>query len=105
MKVRGLSIAPESASAMARSASGKLSTTRHDFQRFSHLVALDLQNLATLEAIAQAPFVVHVGVWRSSTAHSYIQETRLASATQATVVCRGFLFMTCLVPRGLRLQR
>jgi hypothetical protein len=25
--------------------------TRYDFQRFSHLVALDLQNLATLEAM------------------------------------------------------
>ena len=28
--------------------------TRHDFQRFSHLVALDLQNLATLEAMRLA---------------------------------------------------
>ena len=28
--------------------------TRHDFQRFSHLVALDLQNLATLEAMRPA---------------------------------------------------
>ena len=39
----------------------------------------------------------HVAVWRSSTAHSYIQETWVASATQTPAICRGFLFAA---PRG-----